>query len=113
MMNKILITVFGFFATIPVFAADQTVNLLGMTYDPSGITFQVTSGGCTNKNTLEVKILETSPVQLQLVRTKPDFCEAFFPYGVQITYTFEELGLSSGSKFVISNKVAPGVIRVQ
>ena len=42
-------------------------------------------------------------MQLQLVRHKMDFCEAFLPYGTTIKFTWAELGLGAGSQATIAN----------
>jgi hypothetical protein len=77
--------------------------LLGYHIDSRGVTFQVSSNGCTSKKSLQALLMESSPIQLQLNRTTPDRCRAYVPYGVNVFYSFEELGISPGSEFRITN----------
>lgn len=82
------------------------VELLGFTSNKTGVTYRVRSGGCTSKKHFGIVQIETSPMQLQLLREVPDYCEAFIPYGTDITFTWEELGLTDGTKFIVSNQIA-------
>lgn len=111
-LGAIIISLISVFSLTSSFAAERA-TLLGITFDSNGITFQVPSGGCTDKNTLNVALLETSPVQVELQVIQRDNCEAYLPYGARIFYSYEELGLSRGTEFKVVNKVAPGVLRVE
>lgn len=86
--------------------ANQVEPIMGYSVDYEGITYQVSSGGCTKKEDFTVAQLESFPVQLQLVRHKMDFCEAFLPYGTTIKFTWAELGLGAGSQATIANPSA-------
>lgn len=86
--------------------AGEVEQILGFTVDSQGINYQVRSGGCTNKKDFEVQSLETNPIQLKLVRNKPDFCEAFAPYGSTVKFTWAELGITDGSEVTIANPKA-------
>jgi hypothetical protein len=90
--------------------AQRSEVLMGMTHDRQGITFQVASGGCTSKDNFEMRILETYPAQLDLVKIVPDYCEAFFAYGTKVFFSYEELGLKSGDRFIISNHISKDII---
>ena len=46
------------------------------------------------------------------MRTAPDYCEAYLPYGTRVTYTYEELGLGEGAEFVITNEISRATIRL-
>jgi hypothetical protein len=107
-MKKILALVI-FCLTTSVFAG-VVEKILGHTVDEEGITYQVMSGGCTKKGDFKVMQLETMPVQLKLVREKMDYCEAFFPYGTMVKFTWNELGLSTGTEITVANPEA--IIRV-
>lgn len=78
-------------------------SIFGLSPGPEGLSFQVYSGGCTDKEDFQIRILESFPVQLELVRINPDYCRAYIPYGVKILYSWDELGMSSGSKFSVIN----------
>jgi hypothetical protein len=81
---------------------------MGVTYDETGLTYQVQSGGCTSKANFELLQRESYPPQIVLVRKVFDACEAFVPYGTKITYTWAELGWQQSMPFVISNPLAQG-----
>jgi hypothetical protein len=112
-MNKIcsFLAVSSFFIASSAFSA-STEMLMGVTYDSQGVTYQVFSGGCTSKRSFSVTLLETDPVGLVLTRTSEDFCEAYLPYGVTLTYSYAELGLASGDSFVIKNPLSNQAITV-
>ena len=81
----------------------STEKLLGTLVDEDGIVFQVPSSGCTQKKDFEVRVLESEPLQLLVVRIKPDFCDAVVPYGERIRYSYEELNLANGTRFIVIN----------
>ena len=88
--------------------------LLGVTYDLTGITFQVSSGGCTTKSDFKILQIGPSPLpylQITLVREAIDLCPASPLHGITIKFTYEEMGIKKGTEFVISNPVVTGVIR--
>jgi hypothetical protein len=84
----------------------QAEPLLGLTYDPEGLEFQVPSTGCTEKAHFVMQRLspdsQTSS-QLLLIRTVPDFCDAYVPFGTRIFYTYDELKLEEDESFTILN----------
>lgn len=108
---SLLALVVSLFSTMS-FATEREA-ILGVTYNADGITYQVSSGGCTSKENFEVAQLETFPVQLVLNRISPDFCEAYLPYGVTITFTYAELGLTEGTQFVIGNQISRGFVTIR
>ncbi len=88
----------------------EVERIYGMFIDPKGIVFQVSSNGCTVKKDFKVSIRESYPLQLELRRTRPDYCKGYIPYGRKILFTFKELGLNGGDQFVVSNSVEPFTI---
>ena len=80
--------------------------ILGMIYAPGKLEFQVRSTGCTEKDDFVVQRFslpsQTTP-QLLLVRTVEDFCDAFVPFGVRISFSYEELGLEGEDRFTVLN----------
>lgn len=86
--------------------AETVESLLGMNVNSKGISFQVSSGGCTSKASFQVIMLETSPKQLKLIRVKPDYCEAYVPFGTVVKFSYQELGLKRGDSFKIFNPSA-------
>lgn len=115
----------GVLFLLPVFGfADVDLNLeqlLGVTVNEEGITFQVSSNGCTEKPNFQfgVQILEPlSPMlpalehhhYITVARMVGDSCENFVPYGTSIFMSFEELGISFG-KFHIKNPIGGDMIQ--
>lgn len=90
----------------PATSTDSAETLLGLWVDADGVTFQVRSGGCTQKSDFRIVSRERDPLRLALVRDSADPCKAFVPYGVGITFSFEELGIAPGSAFEIVNSIA-------
>ena len=103
MKSILLVLTLSFYSW--AFAKDLEEEILGVTYDSTGVTFQVATGGCTSKSDFNFRILEIYPPQYILIRTKPDVCDAFFPYGKMIKFTYDELGLKKGNRFHITNKL--------
>ncbi len=100
------------------FAADkaEVEQLLGVSSNEGGITFQVESNGCTFKKDflfdVEEKLQELSPFlpalehnyYITVKRTKIDSCSASVPYGTQMFMSFNDLGIHFG-KFHVTNPV--------
>ena len=114
-MKQILITLtitlmsVASFGQVPEPVAE---DIYGFTYNAEGITFQVFSGGCTNKDSFRIEVLESHPLQLRLVRKDNRVCMAEVPYGTQVAYTWEEVGIPhSGTEFTIWNKIKVGVYK--
>lgn len=99
--------------------ADVTVDpeqLLGVSVDERGITFQVESNGCTYKRDFDFHVEEIweplgpmLPAEalhhyITVNRTRPDRCEAYVPYGTQIFMSFEDLGIHYG-EFHVKNPI--------
>lgn len=105
---KMLAIVLTLIASSSSFAAEP---LMGYIADFQGITLQVRSGGCTDKNSFRVQIQETMPLQVTFERVRQDFCEAYFPYGKSVQYTWAELGIPPGARLVITNPRAEIFVR--
>lgn len=98
---------FGFFC----FAAQVLANfrkpvveqIYGVEMTNNGPVFQVFTGGCTVKDDFEVEILGSNPVLLRLWRLSPDDCKAYYPYGIKVSFSFDELGLAPFSYFQVLN----------
>ena len=80
-------------------------RLLGFEYGPKGITFQVRSGGCTDKRDFDLVLSNSRPQSVRLYRTNSRMCRAAVPFGTKIHYTFKEIGLSQGEWFEVANSL--------
>ena len=78
-------------------------QIYGVEMTEKGPVFQVYSGGCTDKDDFDVEVLHTNPVLLRLLRLTPDYCKAYYPYGIKINFNFDELGLAPFSYFTVVN----------
>src|SRR5579871_2597827 len=91
-------------------------QLMGVSVNPHGLTFQVPSNGCTEKAHFEFKVEEKlEPLGPMLPalehhyyigvrRLLSDNCETQLPYGTQVFMSFDELGIHFG-KFHINNPI--------
>ena len=84
----------------------EVEELMGVMIRKNGITFQVKSSGCTSKEDFNVEVLESYPLQLRLIRSQPDFCDAYEPLGTRIKFNYRELGLTVGTQFSVINPLA-------
>jgi hypothetical protein len=94
-------------ATFLVQGTGVVEPVLGLQVGPEGITFQVYSGGCTEREHFRVERFGSDPVQLLLIRMTPDTCEAYIPYGTTVRYSYESLGLENDRRFIVLNPMSP------
>lgn len=64
---------------------------------------RVDSNGCTQASDFEVLVSDGSPVEITLRRTKPDLCKALAPDGVELRWSYADLGLEPGTPARIMN----------
>jgi hypothetical protein len=93
-------------ASIP----QQQEALLGLRVTSKGLSYYVYSGGCTKKDDFTVNVMESYPPQLQLKRLKADDCKGLVPDGLEIFYSWEELGLPKGMPFKVLNPLKDFVV---
>ncbi len=80
-------------------------EILGFEMVSDGMIFIVYSGGCTSKEDFRIDILESNPVQVNLVRLAFDPCEAYLPLGQKIKFTWDEMGLRNEQNFFLRNPI--------
>ena len=86
-------------------AMEPNQKILGFTYNTQGLTLQVPSNGCTDKMYFNIRIAESFPMQLTFKKLKTDSCRAILPFGTELFWTWEEMGISKGSEFFITNNL--------
>ena len=64
---------------------------------------RVDSNGCTQASDFEVSIADNDPAEITLRRTKQDLCKALVPDGIELRWTYAELGLEPGTPARILN----------
>ena len=75
-------------------------------FDGQRLTVVVGSNGCTEASSFEVKIKDTDPAELSLIRRTPDLCKALVREGVTVSWTYAELGLQPGDAVRVLNPVS-------
>jgi hypothetical protein len=73
--------------------------------------FWVSSNGCTRKADLNTVVRRSGDASvITLRRLKEDRCEASRPEGVEMRWSFRELGLASGARVSVENpyQMPPG-----
>jgi hypothetical protein len=69
----------------------------------AALVARVDSNGCTQASDFEVSIADNDPTEITLRRTKQDLCKALVPDGVELRWTYAELGLEPGTPARIVN----------
>jgi hypothetical protein len=81
-------------------------TLRAVRFEPGVLVVQVASNGCTDGTSFAVQISEDSgPAHVSLTRERPDNCKALLPEGVELRWTYAELGLETGRTVVVDNPV--------
>lgn len=77
----------------------------GVRFERDQAVVRVTSNGCTEKAHFQVEIMDgdDGAGEIALVRERPDHCRALIAEGVELAWTWEELGLERGAALVLAN----------
>jgi hypothetical protein len=67
------------------------------------LVVRVDSNGCTQASDFEVSVEGEAPAKITLRRTKADMCKALAPDGVELRWTYADLGLEPGTPVRIVN----------
>ncbi|HBH89350.1 hypothetical protein [Ponticaulis sp.] len=77
--------------------------------DVSGdtVTVRVPSNGCTDKSYFKVDVdrEDHNTFYVEFEREREDHCRGLMPEGVELVYSFSELGIPAGASVVIENPV--------
>lgn len=86
--------------------SDASETLRAVRFEPGALVVQADSNGCTEASSFAVEVSEgDGPTRITLTRRTPDVCKALLADGVELRWTFEELGLKSGSAVAVTNPV--------
>ena len=66
---------------------------------------RVDSNGCTSAANFEVRLVGDRPAALTLERVRTDPCRAIVPEGVEVSWTYAELGLEAGDSVRLMNAI--------
>ena len=75
-------------------------------FDGQRLNVVVGSNGCTEASSFEVKIKDSDPTELSLIRRTPDLCKALVRDGVVVSWTYTELGLQPGAVVRVKNPIS-------
>ncbi len=82
-------------------ASAETVR--AVRFDGMAMHVRVDSNGCTDASSFEVEISGSDPALVILNRARPDLCKALIADGVEVSWTYGELGLTSGEGVRLAN----------
>ena len=82
----------------------KEVPVLGYLMEPEALVVTVDSGGCTSLESFQPWVEHGEPSVIHLARVADDRCEADFPYGEQLRFTWDALGVTSKTA-VLANPV--------
>ena len=82
-------------------------DLRAVNIGEGAVTVRMDSNGCTNKETVDVDVDQDGPNEYELAfeRTKEDYCKAYFPNGIELSWTYEELGIPDDAYVRVLNDV--------
>tara|TARA_R110002167_G_scaffold14430_15_gene58689 strand:+ start:1021 stop:1407 length:387 start_codon:yes stop_codon:yes gene_type:complete len=78
-------------------------SLRAVRFDDGVLIARVDSNGCTTTADFAVSVADGEPVDITLSRTRQDPCRAIVPDGVELRWTYAELGLTAGQTARIAN----------
>ena len=76
----------------------------GARFDERGLTLRVASNGCTRKEHFSLRISPGRETRILAVRTRPDVCRALVRGGVDLTWSYAELGVRRGAVVRVMNR---------
>jgi hypothetical protein len=86
--------------------SDDSEVLRAVRFEPGALVVRANSNGCTEASSFAVEVAEgDGPTRLTLTRRTPDLCKALVPEGVELRWTYDELGLKPGASIVVRNPV--------
>ena len=80
-------------------------TLRSVRFENGALIARVDSNGCTQASDFAVAVTDGTPVELTLTRASQDLCKALVPEGVELRWTYEELGVATGSAVRVINPV--------
>ena len=65
-------------------------------FQDGALVVRVDSNGCTQASDFELAVTDGAPADITLRRVKEDLCKALVPDGVELRWTYADLGLEPG-----------------
>jgi hypothetical protein len=81
----------------------QCIKLQGFQVTDLGVIFRVSSGGCTSKKDFTI-IINESLNSVRIMKNSIDSCNSLKIQGIEILYTWEEIGLKRLKPFSLENE---------
>lgn len=75
----------------------------GARVENGALVVRVDSNGCTQASDFELSVSDGTPASVTLRRTKEDLCRALVRDGVEVSWTYADLGLESGATVQVLN----------
>lgn len=77
-------------------------DVMGSVVDSRGVTITARSNGCTDKSYFDVDVDRDDGVyEVSFDKERTDNCRAYLRDGVQLTWSFEELGIPRDASVVV------------
>ena len=87
-------------------SSEPLETLRSVRFEPGALVVVANSNGCTDASSFAVEVSEgDGPTSVTLTRQRPDLCRALVAEGVELRWTYVELGLKSGSAVKVTNPV--------
>ncbi len=99
--EHVVVRVGGASETVAVGA--ETVR--AVRFEDGALIVRADSNGCTAEDDFAVAISEGDVTDITLTRAAPDLCKALAPEGVELRWTYAELGLVTGDVVRVVNPV--------
>jgi hypothetical protein len=80
-------------------------TLRAVRFEGGALVVRADSNGCTAAADFAVAISEGDVTDITLTRQSPDLCKALVPDGVELRWTYAELGLEAGDAVRVTNPV--------
>jgi|TARA_R110002051_G_scaffold1274_1_gene7048 hypothetical protein len=78
-------------------------TLRSIRFADGALVARVDSNGCTSAADFAVSVAEGTPVDITLTRTRQDPCKAIVADGVELRWSYSELGLAPGQAARVAN----------
>lgn len=71
------------------------------------VTFRVTSNGCTDETYFDIDVDRhgDDKYSIGIMRTQPDRCRALLRDGVEVSWSYDDLGIPAGADVRVENQV--------
>lgn len=80
-------------------------DIMGSVVDSRGVTITARSNGCTDKSYFDVDVDRDDGVyEVSFDKERNDNCRAFLRDGVQLTWSYEELGIPRDASVIVLNR---------